>query len=204
MNPYIADTSHSTSALIRLIFDEEREMDALTHTRDSQIKKAEFYYKEFLSKDLQEDFDERRVMYDFGEMARARKEAEEAQAQIKVLEASIDAKDFSLRALSGALLQIAKQGISLEHGGLSACPTGRSIGSESLKNVIWQARNQSMHFEEGKPHQPVRSCFRNLENDFGAQFSLASNPPLNLARHVVKLLGWGDYSVYEMDMSSIL
>ena len=204
MNPYIADTSYSTSALIRLIFEEEYEIEMLSQERDSLLRKAEFYYKAFSSKDMQEDFDEIRVMYDFGQMAKARKEADEVQAQINVLEASIDVKDFSLGALSGALLQIAKQGISLTHGGLSACPSGRSIGSESLKNVIWQARNQSMHFEEGNLHRRVRLCFQNLENDFGAQFSLATNPPLNLARHVVRLLEWGDYTQYEKDMGSII
>lgn len=204
MNSYISDTAHSTSELIRLIFDEENAIKEAVKNRDALIIKAEFYYKEFTSKDPHEDFDEMHVMHDFRVMAQARQSADKIQAEIDALQTSIDAKEFSLRSLSGALLQIAKQGISITHGGLGACPSGRSIGSESLKNIIWQARNQSMHFEDGNPHPPVRSCFQNLENDFGSDFSLGANPPENLARHIVKLLGWVKYSVYEQDMVSIL
>lgn len=204
MNSYITDTSHGTSELIKLIFEEENAINEAIGSRDRLMAKSEFYYNEYTSKDLHEDYDEMHLMHDFNAMAQVRKSADQIQAEIRALQTSIDAKEFSLRALSGALLQIAKQGISITHGGLGACPNGRSIGSEPLKNVIWQARNQSMHFEDGSPHSPVRSCFQNLENDFGPQFSLRANPPENLARHVVQLLGWKEYSAYEQDLDSII
>lgn len=204
MNSYITDTSHSASELIKLIFEEENTLNEAIDNRDRLQAKAELYHKEYISKDLHEDYDEMHVMHDFNTMAHTRQIADQIQYNIIKLQTSIDAKEFSLRALSGALLQIAKQGISITHGGLDACPNGRSIGSESLKNIIWQARNQAMHFEDGNFRSPVRSCFQNLENDFGLQFSLSANPPENLANHVVKLLGWREYFVYEKDMDSII
>lgn len=204
MNSYITDTSYSISELIKLIFEEENTLNVAIGSRDRLMAKVEFYHNEYTSKDLHEDYDEMHVMHDFSVMAQARQSTDQILFEIRTLQTSIDAKEFSLRALSGAVLQIAKQGISITHGSLGVCPNGRFIGSESLKNVIWQARNQSMHFEDGNPHPSVRSCFQNLENDFGLQFSLLANPPENLARHVVQLLGWKEYSAYEQDMNSII
>src|SRR4051794_20405960 len=48
--------------------------------------------------------------------------------------------------IAGAILQIAKQGLSLSHGPLGNCPAGRGIGSQTLSTVIWQGRNQAMHY----------------------------------------------------------
>lgn len=204
MNSYITDTSHSTSQLIKLIFEEENALNEAIKCHSGLMAKAEFYYKEFTSNDLHEDFDDMHVMQDFNSMAKVKQSVNQIQIEINMLQLSIDAKEFSLRSLSGALLQIAKQGISITYGNLEACPDGRFIGSETLKNIIWQARNQSMHFEEGNPHPPVRICFQNLQNDFGADFSLGTTSPENLARRVVSLLGWTEYIAYEKDMDSIL
>lgn len=116
--------------------------------------------------------------------------------KIKILERSINIKDESIRALSGALLQIAKQGISVVYRGLSGCPDGRIIKNESLKNIIWQARNQSIHYEESKFNPAVVSCFNNL------QFASISN--INMAKNIFDLIGWNDYCDYEDDMVSLL
>ncbi len=105
-------------------------------------------------------------------------------------------------SLAGALLQIAKQGISFKFHGFSSCPNGRRIGThENLKNVIWQGRNQAMHYEEGRYNQNVRDCFQNLFNDFGTTFNLGTN---NLALAVIDILGWDSYSKYENDLISLL
>jgi hypothetical protein len=204
MNTYINNTSYSTSELIKLIFKEEKNLSQAIENRDYLIAKANFYHKEFTYKDLHEDFDEIHVMRDFNTMAQAKQSADKNQNDINILKMSIEAKEFSLRALSGALLQIAKQGISVTHSNLDNCPSGRAIGTECLKNIIWQARNQSMHFEEGNPRPPVKLCFKNLEHDFGSMFSLNNGSPENLARHVVNLLGWRDYSTYKQDMNSMI
>ena len=67
---------------------------------------------------------------------------------------------------------------------------GRNAGSQSLKTVVWQARNQNQHYEEGTLNPIVQRCFQTLFNDFGEDFGT----PLarDLAFDVVKLLGWSD------------
>lgn len=204
MHQYIKDTKHCTEELIRLIFEEEKAHKKASAERSEMSSKRDFYYKEYIAKDMHEDFNEMQVMHDFNQMANANGKAENLKIEIDKLQKSIDAKDFSLRSLCGALLQIAKQGISIVHVDLNTCPDGRTIGPETLKNIIWQSRNQSMHFEEGNPHPPVCACFKKLELAFGKDFSLSAVPPENLARRVVKLLGWDAYDKYEADMVSIL
>lgn len=50
------------------------------------------------------------------------------------------AHEFARHAMSGALLQFAKQGLSIRYGkSLSACPKGRLIGSQSITDVICKA-----------------------------------------------------------------
>src|SRR5262249_51212098 len=100
----------------------------------------------------------------------ARRESTEVEALVAALEAAILAKETSVQALAGAILQIAKQGIAFVHGDLAGCPAGRPIGRETLKNVIWQARNQSMHWEENAFRQPTTLCFASLQLDFGSEF----------------------------------
>jgi hypothetical protein len=129
------------------------------------------------------------------------------QKQIKAMQDPIDTKSVSIDALRGAILQIAKQEISIVYGDLSRCPNGRYIGTgdraEKLKNVIWQSRNQTMHYEEGRYKPPVINCFRNLEASCGSKFSLTQNSRKNLAHDVIQELGWKDYSKYESDMQSL-
>ena len=84
---------------------------------------------------------------------------------------------------------------------LTKCPDGRIIGQESLKNIIWQGRNQAMHFEEGKYRKVVVKCFTKLEINFGNRFELSDK---NLAYDVLMLLGWESYTAYEKDMTLLL
>lgn len=138
---------------------------------------------------------------------KARKAALEVRAladSIAHLEDAIGAKAFSVSALAGALLQVAKQGLVISYGSLQACPPGRLIGSENLKNVIWQGRNQAIHWEEGAFSTPVTTCFQNLEQAFGEGFKLDGTGVKSLAKNVIGLLEWSDYSAYVRDMSSII
>jgi hypothetical protein len=103
----------------------------------------------------------------------------------------VAAHEFSIGVASGALLQNAKQGISIVHGGLANCPNGRMIGSQSLKTVIWQGRNQAIHWEEGSFKPPVKQCFKLLEQEINAKF--ADFTKRSMAFDVVDLLGWKTY-----------
>lgn len=114
-------------------------------------------------------------------------------------------KEASLSALGGALLQIAKRGLSLVHGEKkSDCPNGRLMGTQSLKEVIWEGRNQAVHYDSGNYKQPVIDCFATLASDFGPDFELAANGRRCLAKEVVSLMGWQNYVDYRCDMEGLL
>ena len=120
--------------------------------------------------------------------------------EAREFEHRIIARRFSVDALSGTLLQFAKQGISVVHNGVKLCPDGRNLGSQSLKKVIWEGRNQSLHWEE-KTHQPARICFKNLTREFGLEF--AQYGAKNLGFAVINLLNWRSFSDFEADMLSL-
>ena len=115
--------------------------------------------------------------------------------------------ETALASICGALLQVAKQGMSQRHKKIQKYPnTGRMIGSQCLATVVWQARNQSSHFEEGNNNLSkwVKTCFKELENDIGPQFSFQGYPKKNMAWEIVKELEWTKYYIYQMDMESLL
>ena len=114
---------------------------------------------------------------------------------------NISFHENSERILSGAILQFAKQGISIVHKNPKNCPPGRKVGSQDLRNVIWQARNHAMHYEESPKHKPeVLECFKTLELDFGPQFSLYAHPGVNLSKEVVEVLSWHGFETFREDM----
>ena len=163
MNQYISDTKFAAEKLIDLIREEE---ELLSEMREEYLRRKqshEHLLTDFNTKDLQEDFNEHEVMHAFGRQARYYQEkVKPILDEVHTLEDSMKNKEFSICALSGALLQIAKQGISYVHGGLDACQDGRMIRGDVLKNVIWYGRNQSLHFEEGNYRKPLIACFRKL------------------------------------------
>lgn len=122
-------------------------------------------------------------------------------------EASIDLAnrivihEFSTASRSGNILQYAKQGISIVHGNPSNCSDGRLIGTQPLKTVIWQSRNQALHWEEGNFRPPVQQCFQQLAAEFDAKFN--DYTQRSMAFDIVELLGWKDYSAFESDLLSL-
>jgi len=207
MRKYVADTEWATRHLIALVYDEKKRLSHYQSQLDQITKTKDFLYWDFSNSDLQEDFDDAHLQFKYGKLSEYVKNTqslyEDAKKQVAETEEHIANLDQSYRVICGAILQIAKQGISTVHGRLNNCPTGRLIGSTALSVVIWQARNQTMHYEMNKYDPPVRDCFEILEREFGQQFSLASHGGENLAHHVIELLGWTDYSAFETDMFSL-
>jgi hypothetical protein len=117
------------------------------------------------------------------------------------LENQILAHAFSTNSLAGNLLQHAKQGISLAHSRLANCPDGRYIGAQPIKMIIWQARNQALHWEDFDPHPPIRQCFDTLARDIDPKF--ADYTKRNMAFDIVNLLGWRDFANFKADLSSL-
>jgi len=117
------------------------------------------------------------------------------------LEDEVLAHEFSIAALCGALLQYAKQGISLVHSGLANCPEGRAIGSQHLKAVIWQSRNQAIHWEEGNFRKPVKDCFEALKSEINQQFD--QYKARSMASDIVEILGWKTFDDFKADLSTL-
>jgi len=123
---------------------------------------------------------------------------EELQRTINALAA----KEISLSALAGSLLQYAKQGIALQYGRQKhGCPDGRSIGSQAVSEVIWQARNQSIHWEDGAFKDPVENCFTRLAAEIHPEFGDFRDR--NMAYDVVSYLGWRTFADFEADLVSL-
>jgi hypothetical protein len=175
MHQYLQDTEFAAKNLFALATEEQRQLDALSE----QLRKTEAQVKhhqwDFETSDFNDDFSEAYVMAAFIRASKAGQEVERLKVEVAGLQASVGTRQHAVQAISGAIFQIAKQGISLVHGGLGAAPDGRILGSLFVRDIIWQARNQSMHYEEGKPKKAVLDLFATLEQEHGPHFSLAAH-----------------------------
>lgn len=206
MHQYVIDVEHAVTVLTEAIFYEEMRISEL----NQELKDLSRYLAElgraheFLT--LNPDLDDEGLgTFTYWEGQFGSGNVDSLEERIKAVTQRIEDHHLSVAALSGALLQIGKQGISSIHGYLTNCPNdGRPIGSQPLKGVIWEARNQSMHYEERKYKEPVIKCFATLERDFGERFSLRKHPRTNLAYHVVKLLEWVSFERFAEDLDPLL
>ena len=204
MHSYLSETEYAVSGLFDLIGDEgmrcEEMRNALQNTKAEGKRARAILYAGAPPSAFGEDT----TPYFEKRTRDARRKSHELEVSIAGLQAAIAAKAFSVRALAGSILQIAKQGIVVKHGSLSNCPSGRDIGQEVLKNVIWQARNQAMQWEENSFNDAVTACFCGLERSFGNQFRIGGDTTLSLAKVVIDLLQWTNYDAYLRDMQSLI
>jgi hypothetical protein len=204
MHQYLRDTEFAVQNLFRLATGEENQLWSISQNLKNKERELQAHQSDFQTSDLNEDFSDAYVMAAFARAGRAAQEIERLKGDVAALQASVGTRQHAVQALAGAILQIAKQGVSLVHGNLSAAPPGRVIGSLALRDVVWHSRNQSMHYEEGKYKQPVLALFSMLESEQGSQFSLASFPKQSRAKQVLHVLGWKDYATYIHDMQALL
>lgn len=75
----------------------------------------------------------------------------------------------------------------------------------SLLDVIWEGRNQSIHFEDKTFNTPTNTCFVDLlkDTDFKFQQLIGYNDGENKAMEIVRILGWTDYKKFESDLMSL-
>ena len=74
------------------------------------------------------------------------------------------------------------------------------LRSQALKTIIFEARNQAMHWEESGPLKPkVTACFTAIDADYALTLS-ADIKKRSLATAVIDLLEWRSYADYESDM----
>jgi hypothetical protein len=123
--------------------------------------------------------------------------------EINALQRQIEDREFARRAFSGAVLQIAKQGIHSTWGDYETAPRVRWYGQVHLAQIIWEARNQSMHYE-GLPREKPGKVFEELNVAGYIEFDLRAPPYKNRALEILALIGWQQFADYERDMTALL
>lgn len=204
MHQYLKDTEFAAKSLFSLATDEANQLNSLAERLFPLEQQLKVQQWDFQSSDLNDDFSDAYVMAAFGRAARTGQEVERLKNQVAELQASVGTRQHSIQAIAGAIFQLAKQGISLVHGGLVAAPPGRFVGSLAIRDIIWQARNQSMHYEEGSFKTALVDLFATLESGHGPQLSLTIHVKQNRAKQVLDVLGWVSYDSYLRDMQALL
>lgn len=204
MNQYLAETEFATKNLFALATEEEGRLEGLQERLRPIEAKLKIQQWDFQTSDLNDDFADAYVMAAFHRAAKTAQEAENMRQEVATLLASVVAHQHAVQAIAGAIFQIAKQGISMVFKIPKMAPPGRMIGSLAVRDIVWQTRNQSMHYEEGNPKPPVQKLFATLEQEHGVDFSLTAYPDTSRAKQVLDLLGWTSYHSYLDDMQVFL
>jgi hypothetical protein len=202
---YIKDTKYAVEGLISLATSEEKLLIEL----ERDLKKAELLaqelYNKFYNEDLSDFTSDSMVQRSYQIAMEAQFRKQGLDNKVKELRESVSNKQESIRSLCQAILQIASQGICVVHGKEKVtCPPGRLVYEIPLKTIIWDARDQSIHCEEGKFNKFVENCFDKLEAALGDKLPFRKQPTTNYAKEIVWLLGWNEYAQYESDMVSLL
>lgn len=204
MHQYLNDTEFAAQHLFGLATDEERQLKVLSERFAQLEQQLNVHEWDFQTSDLNEDFSDAYVMAAFARAAKTGQEVARLKSEVAVLLTRVGTHQHSVQVVAGAIFQIAKQGISLVFGNPSAAPRGRMLGSLSIRDVIWQARNQSMHYEEGVFKKPLLDLFSTLEIEQGSRFSLTTHAKQNRAKQVLDVLDWVSYKSYLKDMQELL
>jgi hypothetical protein len=201
MTTYLAEIRHAVASIIPVIWSEHAIVDQATAIlrRHEEATRRGYEQSAAFMDELDDEGLATQIHWDtyFG----PDKERHHAAEELAKVQATLEARTFSRSSLASSLLQYSKQGLSAVHGGLAAVPAGREIGGVSLKDVVWQGRNQGIHWEEGRPHPAVVECFEKLTAVDAAFGDYAAK---NLAFEVVQLLGWRDVAAFEADLSSLV
>jgi hypothetical protein len=218
MASYLAEVRHAVEGLLPLIWQEQDALSRLERQfaeRNDELTRLERQVRDEYANVAWleangEDFDDdglatlRRWDNYFGPDKERHYLAQQIpglQAAVQSLQASVEAHRFSVDAVASAVIQIAKQGLALVHGGKPAA-SGRPIGSsQQLSEVTWQARNQALHWEEQNFRQPVVDCFTALANEVDPVFGDFRSR--NMALDVIKVLGWRTFEDFEGDLLSL-
>lgn len=198
---YLAEIHHAVETVVSEIYreknilDETRaELTALTAATDVGYRRAEFFA---MNPDLDDDGLGTAIHWDtyFG----VDKNRYYKKAEYDVIVQRVATRQFSVAALSGSLLQYSKQGISLHYGKhRTGCPDGRIVYDMPLSEVIWQARNQALHWEDGSFQNRTTKCFEHLATKADPVFGQFKDR--NLAFEIIELLGWDKAEAFFADM----
>jgi hypothetical protein len=197
MNSYLSDTEFAMKSLFKIISKENTELEKIT----SMINELQNNLNKIM---LQNDYPSQDDLEPKGFFMNRQGFDTLRHRQNKLLQMKkvyVD-KDYSINVLYGAILQIAKQGISTVYGDKLHRLLKDDKSKLSLETIIYQARNQALHFEENSPRNGVKNCFKTLQSTYGDDFDISDGE--NKAKKVtVEVLKWFDYPDYEKTMQDI-
>ena len=207
MHPYLVNTRPAAEVIIDAVFQEERELVALrlqlTAAEPNALERGAADFVRFTDAG---DDDEGIGQLRIAEAWDARVQINRLSQTVERLARSIADKEQAAVALCGALRQIAKTGITGKagpaKGKLTVSGPGRVIDGLTLSDLVWGARNQSMHLESAPTNPLTKRVFDTLFTAHSSRFDAALGN--DLAREVIDLLGWTELSNYEADMATIL
>jgi hypothetical protein len=203
MADYLAEVQHAVEGLLPLIW---QEWDALAglEARVAHLEKVvpgEYAGAASAAVAAEDAEDAGLATLRYWEARDHDEERHDIAAQLPAVQAAIQAHRFSVEALAGAFIQIAKQGMALVHGGKPSA-RGRTVGrSQQLSEVIWQARNRSLHWEDGSFSSPVVTCFTALASEVDQVFS--DYRTRNMAFDVIEMLGWRTIGAFDTDLLTV-
>lgn len=204
MGSYLHEIRHAVEQLIPLIWEErerlrllQREVGELSRRTTEGYRQADSWAMN--AEDAEDVAMATGLQWEtyFGQD----KERLHKRAEADPMVQRVAAHHFSAAALASALLQYGKQGISIAHEDLALAPSGRMFGPQALKNVIWQARNQSLHWEDQEFSRSVEGCFDALASEIDRKFG--EYRQRNMSIDVVELLEWRDFDAFATDLSSL-
>ncbi len=125
--------------------------------------------------------------------------------------------ELLISVAAGAILQIAKQALSIRYGQRMNAPEGRKVSGTWVRDLIWHGRNQAMHYEETRLEPELndaRKVVKGLStwvkafealNQTNPERFVMKEPYQSLAKDVFDLLEWThDYSKFDDDMKDLL
>lgn len=149
--------------------------------------KFEYLKFQFESWSQIEDYDDLRLNYAHSRVGEAH------QALLLI--------DTAAAAAAGAILQVVKLCVSMAWPRDERMQKGRLVGSQHLSCVIWHARNQALHFDEGVPNNAnTKLCMELLAAETELKYHQLDEFPRSLAIEVIRILGWINYEAFARDM----
>ena len=119
MDQYIIDTEYAVENLIYLITIDEKQLFQYQNQCETAKEKEKYFYQQFIDSQFNDDVvtmqEQAKYVAWCQTNEETRKRLTELQEQIRLLQMSINSKSYSISTLCGAVLQIAKQGISIVH-----------------------------------------------------------------------------------------
>ncbi|RML83495.1 hypothetical protein ALQ89_200043 [Pseudomonas amygdali pv. tabaci] len=186
-NDYLKNTSWVALGLIHMLSDNDLRIDEFVERLDRQ--RQDLALAERVTIDGQPE-----------EIERVRRQKEKLEGT----EQALKAFNYTANILAGSLLQIAKQGMSIACGRIKGYPNkGRDIQGVSLCDLVWQGRNQAMHYETTDGANTWTGVFSTLAVTNPSVF-LQSPPYESCAKAISDMLGWQRHAVYESDMRTLL